>query len=77
MDYEDDEDPLSRENYQAVDEDEEEEAPRKKSKNSDAEEREELVNEKRGYTTHERDMIDEWLKKYKPKTDTPEEEEQA
>lgn len=77
MDFEDDDDPLSRENYQAVDEDAEEEAaPQKKRKNADDAEHEELVNEKRGYTSQERDMIAEWLKKHKPKTDTPESEEE-
>jgi len=77
MDYEDDDDSLSRGNYPTFDEDDAAAAPRKKSKTSSAAEREELVNEKRGYTSAERDMIAEWLKKNKPKTDAPEPEEQA
>ena len=77
MDYDDDDDSLSRENDQAVDDDDEGEQPKKKTKSSDASEPEELVNAKRGYTAQERDMIAEWLKKNKPKTDEPESEEPA
>ena len=77
MEYEEEDESVSRESYQAPDDDDDDEQPRKKGKASSTAEREDLVNEKRGYTSQERDMIAEWLKKNKPKTDTPETEEKA
>ena len=74
MEYEDDDDSFHRDNQQTFDEDDDEQ-PRKKVKSDDASKNEELANEKRGYTAKEQDMIAEWLKKNKPKTDTPDSEE--
>ena len=67
MDYDDD-DALPHENYQPLDDDDEQPAKRvKPSKHSSDED--EHVNQKRGYTSKEQDMIAEWLKNNQPKTD--------
>jgi len=75
MGYDDDEDSLGRENEQTIEDDDEE--PRKGSGNRAPAEKEILANQKRGYTAQERDMIEEWLRRNKPKTDASEEEQTA
>jgi len=74
MDFEDDDDSFERENPQTFDENDEEEAPAKRPKKSSETDTEDMVNEKRGYTSKERDMIEEWLRKNKPKSDEKEQE---
>ncbi len=69
MDYDDD-DALPHENYQPLDDDDDDEQPAKRVKSSKhSSDEEEHVNQKRGYTSKEQDMIAEWLKNNQPKTD--------
>ena len=76
FDYDDDEHPSQFTDDSHDDEEEgESDKPLRKGKektdtsDTSDEAEEELVNTKRGYTASERDMIAEWLKKNKPKTD--------
>ena len=75
MEYEEDDDAFERESPQPVDEDVEDEVPVKRpGKKEASDDDEELVNEKRGYTNEERNMIEEWLRNHKPKSDGADEE---
>lgn len=75
MEYDDDDDALTREDYQSTDDNDDEEPSEKKEKRSDDDDEKDYVNERRGYTDKERDMIAEWLKKNRPKSDEPEKKE--
>jgi len=75
MEYDDEDASLSRENVAPFDDDEEDSMPRKRVRNKERPE-EELANEKRGYTAQERDMIEAWLKKNRPKRDDTEAQEE-
>ncbi len=71
MDYDDDDDVAEREETPAFDDDDDdEEQPAKRTKKT--EEDAEFVNEKRGYTDQERNMIEEWLKNHRPKSEETE-----
>jgi len=69
MEYDDEDESLSREDYQSAEENDEEEQPSKKGKNSEDADEKDYVNERRGYTEKERNMIEEWLRKNKPKSE--------
>jgi len=75
MEYDDDDASLSKENVTPFDDDEEDTVPRKKSPRKERAD-DELVNQKRGYTAQERDMIEAWLKTHRPQRDAPDDEEE-
>ncbi len=75
MDYDDEDEVAEREVTPAFEDDDDEDRPAKRPKKTE-EDDDEFVNEKRGYTAQEKNMIEEWLKNHRPKSDKKDEKDE-